>query len=284
MNRRKGRGRLVLLVFLALSLLIITLDFRGTFGPLERVKDFSQAIVSPIQRGLSTVTRPIGNFFSSIGELAQLREENEDLKDEVAALSEEIDQARELTDENVELRSLLELDEPWFTQDRVSAQVIADAPGNYRWAVVIDKGRSHGIRPDMAVVAPEGLVGKVIQADSHQSIVLLLIDRKGGAAGEIEGTGITGLVSGNGGEQDLSLEFVDKREEVTVGDVVVTSNLDREGIFPPGIPIGAVSEVGGDERASELDISVSSFVDFGNLSVLSVLLETGRSVTVGESP
>lgn len=283
MNRRKGRGRLALLVFLALSVLIITLDYRGTFGPIERVKDLSQSIVSPIQRGLSTVTRPIGNFFSSIGELASLREENRDLRAEVDSLSEEIDRARDLTDENVELRALLELEEPWFTQDRVSAQVIADAPGNYRWAVVIDKGKSAGIRPDMAVVGPDGLIGKVIQADSHQSIVLLLIDTKGGAAAKIEGEGIPGFIGGNGGGQDLSLEFVDKQEDVVVGDVVVTSNFN-EGIFPPGIPIGSISEIGGDARASELDISVRPFVDFNNLDVLSVLLETGRSVTVGERP
>lgn len=272
-----------MLVFLALSVLIITLDFRGTFGPLERVKDLSQAIVSPIQRGLSTVTRPVGNFFSSIGDLAQLREENNDLKDEVAGLREEIDQARELTDENVELRLHLELDEPWFRQDRVAAQVIANAPGNYTWAVVIDKGRNHGVKPDMAVVAPEGLVGKVIQSDSHQSVVLLLIDTKAAAAGKIEGAGVEGLVSGNGGGQDLSLERVDKREDVAVNDVVITSSFDQ-GNFPPGIPVGVVSEVGGDERGTELEISVAPFVDFGNLNVLSVLLESGRTVTVGESP
>lgn len=272
-----------MLVFLALSLLIITLDFRGTFGPLERIKDISQSIVSPIQRGLSTVTRPIGNFFSSIGELASLREENNDLRAEVDSLREEIDQARELTDENLELRTLLELEEPWFTQDRVSAQVIADAPGNFRWAVVIDKGESDGIRPDMAVVNADGLVGKIIQADSHQSVVLLLIDPKAGAAGKVEDEGVTGLVAGNGGGQALSLEFVDKREEVAEGDIVVTSNFNR-GIFPPGIPIGTISEIGGDQRASELDISIAPFVDFNDLSVLSVLLETGRSVTVGEKP
>jgi rod shape-determining protein MreC len=283
MHRRKGRGRLLLLVFIALSILIITVDFRGTSGPLESVKDFSQAVISPVQRGLSTVTRPIGNFFSSIGELADLRNENDELSAEVESLRAEVDQARDLTAENVELREHLELDEPWFAQDRVAAQVIADAPGNFRWAVIIDKGKADGIRTDMAVVNPDGLVGKIVHVDSHQATVLLLIDPKGGAAAAVGDGEVTGLVSGNGGGEDLSLEFVAKEEELEEGDRVVTSSFNQ-GIYPPGIPIGLISSIGGDVRAAELEVGVNPFVDFGDLNIMSVLLETGASaVRLGEA-
>ncbi|MGH2754725.1 MAG: rod shape-determining protein MreC, partial [Actinomycetota bacterium] len=232
MHRRKGRGRAFLLVFLALSILIITLDFRGGSGPLEKIRDFTAAVVAPIQRGLTTVTRPVGDFFSAIGDLANLREENRELKDELEQLQNEIVQARGLTDENEELLANLELDEPWFAKDKVAAQVIADAPGNYRWAVVIDKGTSDGIREDMAVINPDGLVGKVIPPmRPDEATVLLMIDPNAGAVATTEERGISGVASGNGEGEPLSLQFVEKSAEVQAGERIVTSNYNG-GIFP----------------------------------------------------
>lgn len=265
----------MLLVFVVLSIVLITLDRRGNLGPIERARDLSQDLVAPIQRGLAVVARPVRDLFSSIGDLTRLREENRDLEDTIDALREEIDQARELAHDNIELREQLELDQPWFAQDRVAAQVIANAPGNFRWAVMIDKGGEDGIEIDMAVVNPRGLVGKIIEVDRDRSVVLLLVDPKGGAAAEVETSGVGGLVAGNGGGRELSLHFVDKHEELSIGGVVVTSNFNR-GIFPPGIPIGTVSTIDGDARAAELDIGVRPFVDFEDLNILSVLLETGR--------
>lgn len=279
MYRRNGRGRLLLFVFLALSVLIITLDFRGgSTGPLDTVKEVSQAIVAPIQRGLTTVTRPVGNFFSSIADLANLREENNKMRAELDGLRTEVAQARDVVDENLELRRYFDLDVPWFAQKRVAAQIVADAPGNYKWAVVIDKGRNDGIRRDMAVVSADGLVGKIIQADARQATVLLLIDPEAGSSAMTEEGSLTGLISGNGEGEPLSFQFVEKDEEVTVGDRVFTSNFS---VFPRGIPIGYISEISGDIRSTSFEISVSSYVDFKKLNVLQVILEQGKTVALG---
>ena len=285
MHRRKGRGRALLLVFLALSILIITLDFRGGSGPLERIRDFTAAVVAPIQRGLTTVTRPVGNFFSAIGDLANLREENRDLKAKNAELQAEIEEARGLTDENAELLANLGLEEPWFAKEKVAAQVIADAPGNYRWAVVIDKGTSDGLREDMAVISPEGLVGKVIPPMRPDvATIILMIDPNFAAVATSEEGGITGgpTVSGNGEGQPLSLQRVEKGTDVDAGERIVTSNLNG-GIFPRNIPVGFISKVGGDERSSELDIEITPYVDFNDLNVVQILLGTGSNVQVGNA-
>lgn len=283
MYRPKRRGRLVLLVFLALSILIITLDFRGgSGGPLERAKEVTEAIVAPIQRGLTAVTRPIGNFFSSIADLADLRDENKRLEAEVNELRAEVNEARDLSGENEELRATLDLDESWASMDRVTAQVIADAPGNYRWAIVIDSGSSDGIKKDMAVITPQGLVGKVLSADTNQSTILLLIDPSLGVGATTEERRLTGIVSGNGEGEDLSLEFVSKDQTVSVGDRVFTSNYN-EGVFPPGIPLGFISQIGGDQRDAALDIDVNPYVDFSKLNFVQVLLETGDKVQVGDA-
>lgn len=270
---------MLLFVFLALSVLIITLDFRGgSTGPLDTVKEVSQAIVAPIQRGLTTVTRPVGNFFSSIADLANLREENNKMRAELDSLRTEVAQARDVVDENLELRRYFDLDVPWFAQKRVAAQIVADAPGNYKWAVVIDKGRNDGIRRDMAVISADGLVGKIIQADARQATVLLLIDPEAGSSAMTEEGSLTGLISGNGEGEPLSFQFVEKDEDVTVGDRVFTSNFS---VFPRGIPIGYISEISGDIRSTSFEISVSSYVDFKKLNVLQVILEQGKAVALG---
>jgi rod shape-determining protein MreC len=275
MYRRAGRGRLLFLAFLALSIVVITLDFRQSpEGPLERAKDISSAIVAPIQRGLATVFRPIGNVFSSIGDLTNLRSENEDLSQQVNELEQEITEARSLEDDYTRLQEFFELEEPWTQMDKATAAVIGRAPSNYKWAWIVDRGRDDGIKPDMSVITPEGLVGKVIRVSSNTATIIGIIDPQGAARARIAVKGYTGVVRGNGADQPLTLEFIDPTAEVAVGDDVVTSGFD-EGIFPPSIPIGEVVEVQGREAALDQEIDVEPWVDFTKLNFVQVLLDSG---------
>lgn len=276
MYRRAGRGRLVLLVFVALSLLIISLDFRRDQSTvLEGVRDISAEVVAPIQRGVSAIARPIGNFFSSIGDLTSLRNENERLKAEVEELRAQAQHVDALADQNARLNAMVGLEESWAVMERVGARVFGSGPSNYKWAVFIDKGSSDGIREDMAVVSTEGLVGKVREVQDNVSTVLLLIDPVAGAGARVRSErGPTGVVQGNGSDQSLSLDLIGSREEVAVGDEVTTSGYDG-GIFPPDIPIGTVSEVGGDSSELQQNILIDPYVDFTSLAEVWVLLESG---------
>ena len=269
---------MLLLVFVVLSIIVITLDFRqGEGGPLARAKDISVAVVAPIQRGLTSVFRPVGNFFASIGELGRLRAENERLKSELDAMEEEVNEAEALEDEFTSALELLELDEPWTAMETVNASVIAYSPSNYRWARIIDKGSDDGIRRNMAVVNSDGLVGKVINVSPGSSTVLLLIDPSAAAGARVEGLRDTGKIQGNGEAEGLSLELIASDSEVAEGASVVTSGTDA-GVYPPGIPIGLVSEVVGDVRRPDQTIVVEPFVDFTALDFVRVLLETGVEV------
>ena len=275
MYRRTGRGRVLLLVFLLLCVVIITLDYRsGDTGPLERAKDISTAIVAPIQRGLTVVFRPVGDFFSSIGDLSHLRSENERLESDLQEAQSQISDAQAIEAENEQLRGQLDLDESWATMDQVHASVIATIPNNYRWAVRIDRGAADGIEPDMAVIAPEGLVGKVLRADESSSIVLLLIDPNAAARARVKDRGFVGVVRGNGADQSLSLEDISTDAHVSVGDEVVTSGYDL-GIFPASIPIGHIVSASGAGADVQQDIEVEPWVDFNALDFVDVLLESG---------
>jgi rod shape-determining protein MreC len=265
----------LLLVFLTLCIVVITLDFREQAGgPLERARDFSLAIVAPIQKGLTTVTRPIGNFFSSIGDISHLRSDNANLRSELTNLQSQIDQARSVIGENAQFRREMDLSASYITARRVFAQVDGRVPSNYKWAVFLDKGTQDGIRTDMAVVNADGLVGKIVQATPHTSTVLLLIDPQAGAGARIAGIGDTGVIQGQGGSESLTLSFISPNANVAVGDTVVTSGYDR-GVFPPQIPIGIVNHVSVNGAQLEKAITVTPAVNFTSLDVVQVLVGTG---------
>jgi rod shape-determining protein MreC len=278
MYRRPGRGRLLLFVCLASSLLLITLDFRqNRGGVITRTKDLAVAVVTPIQRGFTAVTQPVGDFFGAIGDLANIRSRNRELEDRLDQAQADIREAQSLEDENIRLRDMLELDKAWQSMERETAPVISKAPSNYKWAVIIGKGRDDGIRQNMAVIDPEGLVGKVIQADRNQATVLLLIDPDAAAGARVEDARDTGVVRGNGAAEYLSLEFVAADADVSVGNEIITSGYDG-GVFPPGIPIGVVAEVAPQDAGLEREVEVEAAVDFPALDFVTVLLETGSRV------
>src|ERR671918_1747477 len=142
MYRRTGKGRLMLVIFLGLCIVLITLDFRqGEGGPLDRARDLSSAIVDPVQRGFTAVFRPVGDFFSNVGELSGLRSRNTELEALVEQYEEQIQEAESVADENESLRDVLELEEAYPTMERLTAEVISKSPSNYKWLVKVDKGR-----------------------------------------------------------------------------------------------------------------------------------------------
>jgi rod shape-determining protein MreC len=282
MYRRPGRGRVLLLVFVALSTFLITLDFRtGSQGPLGRAKEWSIAVLAPVQRGFATVFRPVGNFFSSIGEIGDLRQRNQRLEEEVRRLRSENEGADATFDENERLTDLMDLTRSWRTMDTVVAQVYSNGAGNYNWAVLIDKGSFDGIRTDMAVISPEGLVGKVVRVTPHEAQVLVIIDPTAAAGARIEGPRDTGTVEGQGIGLPLQMSDIGKDADVSVGDEVVTSGRNRS-IFPPGIPIGEVilAQVEGGDPT--MHIEVDPYVDYRKLDYVSVLLESGPTTATAQ--
>ena len=275
MYRRPGRGRLLLLALVILSILIVTLSFqKDANGPLEKVRDVAASIVAPIQRGVTVVVRPVRNFFSSVGDLGNLRDENAKLEAQLAETEASIERAEALEEENRELRDLLDLREPWFTMDSVDAEVIGNTAANYKWTVTIDKGSESGIEPNMGVVDAESqaLIGKTIDVTDNTASVLLLIDPQSGVTSDTKKA--IGVVKGNGADEDVSLEYVLPDERIKTGETVATSGKDV-GVFPPGIPIGEVSYVGDDNAGLEQVVEVEPFADFTDLQFVKVLLDTG---------
>jgi rod shape-determining protein MreC len=142
-----------------------------------------------------------------------------------------------------------------------AAQIIGSAASPDFRTVTIDKGTFAGLHTDMAVIAPGGVVGRVVVAGPRASRVQLLVDRNAAAGALIERSRAQGVAVGAADDR-LRLEYVSETSDVSVGDRVVTSGID--GIYPKGFVIGTVEAVDKNGPAYR-SISVRPSVNFSSL-------------------
>ena len=152
----------------------------------------------------------------------------------------------------------------------VTARVIAGDPTPGSLTVTIDRGSDDGVQTDMAVIAPRGVVGRVINRPlPHAAQVQLLTGRNAGAAVIFERTGAGGMAVGGAGNPPLRVDLVPNAADVKIGDRVLTSGQD--GLFPRGFVIGTVERA--DRRAGVWTVAVRPAVDFSHIDVVLVVLE-----------
>lgn len=261
------RRRTVLTVLVLVSLVLVTLDYRveGT-GPVATLKRGAATVFEPLQNGLATVVRPIGGFFSSVGDLGGLRDQNADL-------TEALDQARTdlVSQADLETR-IADLEAELAMRDELSltttgARVIATPPNAQGYTVTIDAGADDQVAPGMAVVNAEGLVGRVEAVTATAARVLLATSPDFGVVVRVAQTGEQGLLSGRGG-QPFSLTLNDQEAEVPEEAELVSETFAGSSM-PDGIPVGVVT---GDVTAPRLR-SVQPYVDFSRLSTVQVVID-----------
>jgi rod shape-determining protein MreC len=120
----------------------------------------------------------------------------------------------------------------------------------------------------MPVVVPEGVVGQIVDVSGRYAKVLLIVDQNSAVDALVQRTRARGLLKGEFADQ-CRLEYVLRKEDVQVGDVVVSSGLD--GVFPKGLRIGEIKEVSGETTEMFYTIAIVPFVDFEKLEELLVL-------------
>lgn len=272
--RRERSTRLLVIGLVLTSLITVTLDFRGgERGPLAVGGRAALSIVSPLQEGISRVVRPIAAFVSGIAQIGSLRAENARLKGELEAHGFLQSRLQENEARLRELEELLGIKETLGFRT-LGAQKIGESPSNFELAVTIDIGAADGVRPDMPVIAAQGLVGRVVEVAGNQAKVLLILDASSGVAVRLAASRETGILVGQR-ERELRLDLVDRDTPVEPGEQVVTSGLG--GIYPQGIPVGVVSRVVPDEVGPQKQILVRPTVDFTRLAELLVVLPVAGS-------
>lgn len=184
----------------------------------------------------SFVYRRIEQYFQSKDRLIK---DNKALRKKAGDLSLEIIRLNDIKEENARLRALLEFREKLGFKT-ISAEIIAREPNDWTGAFVIDRGTRDGIKTQTAVCSANGLLGKVVEAGSDTSFVVLLTHPNFKAGGVIKGTRINGVIAG-AGKGAAKMMYIPKDAGVKKGAIVTTSGLSL--IFPKGIPIGEIVSV-----------------------------------------
>ncbi len=244
------RRRAVLGLLVAGALILLTAYFgESAGGGLHSVQRGVFSIVSPIQDGASRALKPIrdavgwvGDTFSAKGQLADLRKQRDQLRQNVAS-------GEEALRENARLQGLLNLDTTLNLKQYspVSARVIGVSPTVWFATVNIDSGTGDGVRTDMPVINDAGLVGKVSVAASDAAKVSLITDSSVQVSVRVAQSGVSGLVQASvGNPDDLLMRYTSKRDRVLPGQRVVTAGTTSsrlESPYPPGILVGTVTHV-----------------------------------------
>jgi len=171
--------------------------------------------------------------------LRQIGQENDALKERVSKLEVALQRERALAGQTRTLQELLDLKKETELATTPAAVIASGASPDFR-TMTLDKGSLQGLAADMAVIAPEGIVGRVILPTPRAAKVQLIIDRNAAAAGLVERTRAQGVVVGTGSDR-MRFEYVPGTADLKTGDRVVTSGID--GIYPKGFVIGQIESI-----------------------------------------
>jgi rod shape-determining protein MreC len=251
------RRPIVLLAGMLLAqILLLAVQIRRP-GQVRLIRVWAVGAVTPLERAAAWGIGQVGAGWNNYVSLHQVRSENQQLRAEVSDLRMRNAQLESRSAEANRLAAMLAFRDAHPAAQLLAARIIGAGPGSGR-SVYLDRGEGDGIRRDMGVITPEGVVGKVLEVYSSTALVLLITDKDGGVGSLLAGTRTQGVARGQG-EPMLSLGFVNNDENVTVGEQVLTSGIDR--IFPKDLPVGTVVAVRGGNPFKVIDVRPAARLD-----------------------
>jgi rod shape-determining protein MreC len=226
-------------------------------------------VISPVDAAFTHLSEGASSIVGNYLDLLHVREENARLRLELARVTSDRARLAELEVENQHLGELLELKDALGTK-AVAANVIgSDAAGLSR-TLILGSGTNAGIRPGMAVVANQGVVGKIIAVSPNASRVLLIDDHNSALDGFDQRTRARGIVAGLV-DDGVILKYADRSQDIRTGDTIVTSGLD--GIFPRGLLVGTIKNVRREGPGLFLGVRIAPAVDFRQLEQVLILTQ-----------
>jgi rod shape-determining protein MreC len=228
--------------------------------------------VTPVETAVHTMSVRVRGGWNDYVNLRHTRQQNERLEDEVARLREEEASFAEDAAQGRRLQKVLGFKEQYLTST-VAAQVIGTSGSERSHVLYLDKGSDDGLKPEQAVITPDGVVGKIRDVFPHTAQLLLINDPSSGAGVILATTRIRGIVRGTAtGQVQINNLTADSR--IKPGEPVVTSGGDL--VYPRGLPVGVVESIVPDPQHQPY--TAITIKPAANLSRLEeVLVVTGTS-------
>jgi rod shape-determining protein MreC len=251
----------------------------GDQPAVRLIRYWAISLMSPPEKVVHGSGTGLRGMWSNYLDLRHVRQQNQELKEQVGRL--QLEQAGLLEDarQGQRLQALLAFKEHYISST-VPAQVIGTSGTDQSRILYIDKGAKDGLKPDMAVITPDGIVGKLKDVYAHTSQVLVINDQTSGAGVLLETTRLRGVLRGNALGQPQIINMLPD-ERVKPGERVITSGGDQ--IYPRGLPVGVVDRVVPDtQNPPYVDIVLKPAANLGHLEELLVITEATDHMTARE--
>jgi rod shape-determining protein MreC len=230
------------------------------------------SFAAPFQELVMRSERWVHQLWEDYFYLVSTAHENRSLRKHLDQAVKENNRYREIEQANRRLRELLEFKRRIAVKG-VAAEVIGKDPSAWFKSLIIDKGSADGLSVGQPVITPQGIAGQTIEVSEHYAKIMLLIDRNSAVDALVQRTRARGVVKGDSADR-CRLEYLLRKHEVNVGDIIVSSGFD--GVFPKGLRIGEVAEVKQPGFEIFLDVALSPYVDFEKLEEVLVLVNSDR--------
>jgi rod shape-determining protein MreC len=235
----RHRSLVLLTGVILLQVLLLAVQIkRDSQGRLIRV--WTVGAMSPFQRAGAHGVGNIRGIWNHYFALQNTTRDNEQLRRENDALKLQITQLQSKAAEADRLAGLLNFRKLHMEVPMVGARVIGASAGTASLTIDIDRGERDGIKRNMGVITPDGVVGKVIESYANTAQVLLLTDKDSGVGALLAESRVQSPVGGTG-DPLLFMKYVPNDDTVNNGEHVVTSGMDR--IFPRDLPVGTIVDI-----------------------------------------
>ena len=255
-----------------LLLVVITVIASGKQLNATLLESAIGVVVTPFQDLTTGISSWVDETITASRNKTDLKEENTELKNQIADLLEENRRLAMYEEENAKLSALLKIAQRYPDYESVGANVIAKDPGVWYDGFTIDKGTNADISANMVLIAPEGLVGKVLESGKTFSKAQSILDSRSSVPAMSTRTGDLGVVKGDytlSADGLCIMEYIDAQAEIMVGDEIVTSHLSD--IYPAGLAIGKVLELETDTNGLTKYAVIQPYVDLKHLDTILVI-------------
>ncbi|OPY55930.1 MAG: Cell shape-determining protein MreC precursor [Pelotomaculum sp. PtaU1.Bin035] len=261
---------LAALVAATLAAMRVTAPELARLTPLEsRFRD----ALAPVRISLTWLGSQARYAMSFSVSMVRAGERNLALEQEVARLESQVTQLTEFKLESERLSNLLNYKQVMAKRyNLLTASIVDRDPGNWFGTITLNRGAGDGVKENMTVLTPEGLVGRVVSVSAATCEVLLITDPRSGVGSLVQDTRTSGIVEGTTASSRMArMIHIPNNAPIEVGQAVVTSGLGS--IFPKSIPVGVIAGINSESSGLFKSADILPYANLNQLEEVLIVTE-----------